>query len=319
MPFRVRLTTLVNVAVTGGTGFIGRHVVAALAAAGHEVTVVARTVSPVAGAAQVVQGEVTDRAIGARFAGMNAIVHLAAIADASLSAADPVGYTTVNALGTLNVLEGARQHGAGVVFASSQRVYEPWHGPLREDGPLTPTTVYGWGKLAAEGWVTMYNQLYAVPTATLRLFSVYGPGQRTSGGVSGVVAIFTERALRGRNLAVHQRHLRDFIYVSDVAAAIVRTVERLRDPALTTRVYNIGSGVGTGLDELAEVVRERCGMAEQITITSNGDDAERREEVYATLDRAQEELGWAPSIALTDGIDRYLTWLRPELAHEGRG
>lgn len=308
-----------NVAVTGGTGFIGRHVVAALAAAGHEVTVVARTVVPVAGATQVVQGDVIDRALGAHFAGMAAIVHLGAIADASLSAADPVGYTTVNALGTLNVLEAARQHGAGVVFASSQRVYEPWHGPLREDGPIAPTTVYGWGKLAAEGWVTMYNQLYAVPTATLRLFSVYGPGQRTSGGVSGVVAIFAERALRGQDLAVHQRHVRDFIYVTDVAAAIVRTVERLRDPALITRVYNIGSGIGTALDTLAEVVRERCGMAEQIAIIGSGDNAERREDVYGTLDRARRELGWAPTIGLTDGIDRYLAWLRPELAGGGHG
>jgi UDP-glucose 4-epimerase len=307
-----------KVAVTGGTGFIGRHVVAALAAVGHEVTVIARTISPVAGAARVVQGEVTDRAIGARFAGMAAIVHLAAIADASLSAADPVGYTTVNALGTLNVLEGARQHDAGVVFASSQRVYEPWHGPLREDGPLAPTTVYGWGKLAAEGWVTMYGQLYAVPTATLRLFSVYGPGQRTSGGVSGVVAIFAERALRGQDLGVHQRHLRDFVYVTDVAAAIVRTVERLRDPTLTTRVYNIGSGIGTGLDELAELVRERSGMAERIAITGGGGDIERREEVYATLDRARQELGWKPTVDLTVGIDHYLAWLRPELAGEGR-
>ena len=68
---------------------------------------------------------------------------LAALADASLSLADPVGYMEVNAVGTLNVLEAARQHGAGVVFASSQRVYEPWHGPLREDGPTVPTTVYG--------------------------------------------------------------------------------------------------------------------------------------------------------------------------------
>lgn len=306
-----------NVAVTGGTGFIGRHVVAALAAAGHEVTVVARTVAPVVGAAQVVQGEVTDRAIGARFAGMGVIVHLAAIADASLSATDPVGYTTVNALGTLNVLEGARQHGAGLVFASSQRVYEPWHGPLREDSPLAPTTVYGWSKLAAEHWVTMYNQLYAVPTATLRLFSVYGPGQRTGGGVSGVVAIFAERALSGRDLAVHQRHLRDFVYVTDVAAAIVHTVERLRDPALTTRVYNIGSGVGTGLDKLAELVRERGGMGERITIAGGDTDAERREEVYATLDRARQELDWTPTVALTEGIDRYLAWLRPRLADEG--
>src|SRR5215213_8428441 len=116
-----------KVAVTGGTGFIGRHVVAALAAAGHEVTVLARAEAEVAGAARVVRGDVTDRGIGAALAGMDAIVHLAALSDASLSLADPVAYTSVNAFGTLNILEAARANGAGVVFASSQRVYEPWH------------------------------------------------------------------------------------------------------------------------------------------------------------------------------------------------
>ena len=221
-----------RVAVTGGTGFIGRHLVAALAAAGHEVTVVARQPATVPGAARVIAGDVTRREIGAALAGAATIVHLAALADASRSAADPVGYTTVNALGTLNVLDAACVQGAGVVFASSQRVYVPWHGPLREDGPRDPTTVYGWSKLAAEGWVTMYGRLYDVPAVTLRLFSVYGPGQRATGGVSGVVAIFGERALRGQDLTVHQRHLRDFVYVTDVAAAFVKATERVREPGV---------------------------------------------------------------------------------------
>lgn len=307
-----------KIAVTGGTGFIGRHVVAALVAAGHEITVIARTPTAMAGAT-VVRGDVADRAIGVAIGPVDVIVHLAGLADPSLSMRDPVGYTLVNAVGTLNVLEAARQVGAGVIFASSQRVYEPWHGPLHEAGPLLPNTVYGWSKLAAEGWVTMYRQTYDLPAITLRLFSVYGPGQRTGGGVSGVVAIFAERALRGQELVVMQRSLRDFVYVDDVAAAFVRAVERLRDPALTTRIYNVGSGIGTGFAALATLIRERDGMRTGPAIVDRSRDDERPEEAFATIERARQELGWTPTVALPEGIARYLTWLRAELAREEAG
>jgi len=306
-----------NVAVTGGNGFIGRHVVVALAAAGHTVTVLSRGATLIPGAARVVRADITTRDLGTQLAGVEAIVHLAALADASLSTTDPIGYTEVNATGTLNILEAARQLGAGVVFASSQRVYAPWRGPQDETQTPSPTTVYGWGKLAAEGWVAMYRQTYDLAAITLRLFSVYGPGQRTGGGISGVVAIFAERALRGQPLAVHQRHVRDFVYVEDVAAAALRAVERLRDPALTGRVYNIGSGIGTPLDALAALVRDRAGMAERVAISIATDTGERREEVLAATARAEQELGWTPTVALPDGIDRYLAWLRAEFNREG--
>ena len=309
-----------RIAVIGGTGFIGRHLVATLAGRGHEVTVVARRGAAVAGAARVVEAEVADRGVSAALAGAEAIVHLAGLADASLSAEDPVGYTTVNALGTLNVLEAARAGGAraGVVFASSQRVYEPWRGPLSEDAPIGPTTVYGWGKLAAEEFVQMYGRLYGVPTVTLRLFTVYGPGQRAAGGASGLLPIFCERALAGRVLAVHGRHRRDFVYVTDVVAAIERALGRLRDPAVSGRVYNIGTGVGTALDDLARLVRARVvaagGPAAPVRVAET--DA-RREEVFAVIARAGRELGYAPAVALEDGLDRYLAWLRGEVGGTG--
>jgi UDP-glucose 4-epimerase len=307
-----------RVAVTGGTGFIGRHVVAALTAAGHEVVVVARRPVPVDGAVRVVRGDVASRDIAQALAGSEAIVHLAGLSDASQSLADPGGYTTINALGTLNVLEAARLMGAGMVFASSQRIYEPWHGPLHEDAPKVPTTVYGWSKLAAEGWAAMYSQIYGVPTIALRAFTVYGPGQRARGGASGVLAIFAERTLRGQELTIHQRHLRDFVWVGDTAAAFLRAVERLGDPQVQGRAYNLGCGVGTALDDLARLVQARSGIANPPSITLR-DAAERepREEVYATLDRIREELDWSPTVALEDGIDRYLAWLRDELAREG--
>jgi len=306
-----------KVVITGGAGFIGRHLVAALAARGDEVTTVGRRAAEVPGASRALAADVTDAAaIGAALAGAEAIVHLAGLADASRSAADPVGYTSVNALGTLNVLEAARAGGAALVFASSQRVYEPWRGPLHEDAPLVPTTVYGWGKLTAETLVAMYGRSYGVPAIILRLFTVYGPGQRAGGGASGVVPIFAERALGGRELVVHQRHLRDFVYVTDVAAAFVRALDRAREPGLEpARPFNIGTGVGTALDDLARLVWARggAGGAEAIREEPTG---ERREEVVADIARARAELGYAPATPLAEGLGRYLDWLREQLHPE---
>lgn len=308
-----------RVAVTGGTGFIGRRLVPALAARGHEVTVLARHAVVAPGAARVIAADVARPDAIAALAGHDAIVHLAARSDASSSQADPVGYTTVNALGTLHVLEAARRHGASVVLASSQRVYEPWRGPLAEETtPLRPNTVYGYGKLVAETWTQMYHALYGVPSVTLRLFSVYGPGQRAGGGLSGIVAIFGERALTGRELVVHNRHLRDFVYVDDAAAAFALAVARARDPGVNGRVYNIGVGIGTPFDELARLVRERSGRGERVPVRVLETD-EPREQVYATLDRARRELGFSPRVALPEGLDRYLVWLRGELAREAGG
>ncbi len=112
------------------------------------------------------------------------------------------------------------------------------------------------------------------------------------------------------------RHLRDFVYVTDVAAAIAGTVARLRDPALAGRVFNIGTGVGTPFDDLAHLVRERAGRAVPVRLAETG---ERREEVVATIDRARRELGYAPTVALADGLGRYLDWLRATLAAERSG
>lgn len=304
------------VVVTGGTGFIGWALVPALAAAGHAVTVLARHEVKMPAAARVVAADITESAVIASFEGAEAIIHLAGRSDASASQADPLGYTTVNALGTLNVLEAARRFGAALIFASSQRVYEPWHGPLDEETTaLRPTTAYGYGKLIAEHGVELYSRIYGVPTVTFRLFSVYGPGQRAGNGLSGIVSIFAERALTGRELVVHQRHQRDFVYITDVVRAFQLALNRVRDPLVSGRVYNIGSGQGTSFDTLARLIVERSGVDAPIRELECDD---RVEEVFTNIERARRDLGFVPQVGLADGIDCYLDWLRAQLDLEGR-
>lgn len=303
--------------VTGGTGFIGRALVASLSRGGHVVTAVARHAAPVAEGVRLLAADVTDRAVIPLLTGAEAIVHLAGKSDASASIGDPVGYTTVNALGTLNVLEAARQSGAGVVFASSQRVYEPWHGPLDETlTPLRPNTAYGYGKLIAENCVQLYNHIFGVPTITFRLFSVYGPGQRAGGGLSGIVAIFAERALAGQELAVHNRHQRDFVYITDTVKAFELALAKVREPALSGRVYNIGSGQGTSFDVLARTVVDSAGTGAPIRLVETGEPVE---EVYTRIEGARRDLEFSPAVELAEGVQRYIDWLRTERAADDRG
>ena len=136
----------------------------------------------------------------------------------------PFEYNRLNALGTLNVLEGARRTGGHVILASTQRVYRTTRGPIREDAALAPADPYAVSKLVAERWCQMYSEQLGVPTTVVRLFSVYGPGQ-VGQGTSGVVSIFLGRALRNEPLEVHAEQRRDLTEVGDVARGIRLVIE----------------------------------------------------------------------------------------------
>src|SRR5262249_53302667 len=144
----------------------------------------------------------------------------------------------LNALGTLNALEGARLGGGHLILASTQRVYHRSEFPMYEEHPINPTDPYAVSKLVAEQWCRMYSDQLSVPTTVVRLFSVYGPGQVGQGN-SGVVSIFLARARRGEPLAVHAEQERDLTWVGDVALGIRLAAERPPEGDYRGRVYNI--------------------------------------------------------------------------------
>src|SRR4051812_28415933 len=252
-----------RILVTGASGFIGRHVVTELIAAGHMVTALSRhpspdlqTASPDARTASAdgrlcnLQADVLSDDAGRAAGEAEAVVHLAGRGDVQASFREPLEYNRLNALGTLNVLEGARAGGGHVVLASTQRVYRPAEGPIPEDAPLGPVDPYAVSKHVAEQWCAMYARQLGVPTTVVRLFSVYGPGQ-VGQGTSGVVSIFLDRAARGEPLVVHADQQRDLTWVGDVARGIRLAVETPPGGDRRGRVYNLATGVGTTLYELA--------------------------------------------------------------------
>jgi UDP-glucose 4-epimerase len=292
-----------KVLVTGGTGFIGRHVVADLLARGHAVTSLARSAAPDGWPCSHLQADVLGPDAREAAAAAEAIVHLAGLPDVGYSLVEPYTSSLVNAAGTLNVLEGARTSGARVVLASTQRVYQRSAHPLAEDAPLADDNPYAISKRVAEQWLDMYRRLYDVPGVVLRGFSIYGPGQVVTGGSSGVLSIFVQRARAGQPLVIDSPALRDFVEVTD-AATLVRLA--LTHSRAVGGVYNVGSGVATPLRDLAEQVCAATGSHSRIEGPPPGEPSG----YVADLTRARTELGYEPTIALAEGLQRYVVWLQ---------
>src|SRR6478735_4663821 len=247
--------------VTGGAGFIGSHVVEALVARGDEVHVVddlsrgKRERVPAAATLHVHDiREPLDAIV--RESGAHGIVHLAAQADVRVSVADPTLDASVNVLGTINVLEAARDAGARVVFASTGgAIYGECTRPAVEEDPCRPLAQYGASKLAGEGYLGTYARLYDTPHVALRLGNVYGPRQDPH-GEAGVVAIFLGRLRDGEPCRIFGdgSQSRDYVYVEDVARATLAALDG--DPG---GVFNVGTGTATSVLELYEICRSTVG------------------------------------------------------------
>jgi nucleoside-diphosphate-sugar epimerase len=301
------------VLVTGGTGFIGRHVVADLLMHGHAVTSLARSAAPPGWPCPHLRLDVLDAAAtqaAAREA--EAVVHLAAVPDVGISLEQPYAASLVNTAGTLNVLEGARAGGGRVVLFSTQRVYVASALPLPEDAALADDNPYAISKRVAEQWLDMYHRLYGVPTVALRGFSIYGPGQIVQGGSGGVLSALVQRALAGLPLVIDSSAVRD---LTDVADAVQAVRLALSVPAAVGGVYNVGTGVTTTLLALAERVVAATGSRSPVRPPPAGQPTG----YVADLSRARADLGYRPAISLDEGLARYVAWLRDHRAHSAQG
>ena len=292
------------VAVTGGSGFIGSHVVDALRTAGHTV----RVIDPAAPQRADVDWrpvDILDTDLLAReLHDMEAVFHLAASADVNIIHADPRESVNLNVLGTASVLEAARRADAGrVVLASTVWVYAATVGAVvDETTPFTPETdrhLYVTTKVASEMMCRDYHTLYGRPYTVLRYGIPFGPRMRDN----IVAASFFRKAMRGEPLTIDGdgRQERFFVYVEDLARAHVLALA----PAAENRTYNIEGHKPVSIRMMAERVRELVG---DVTVTYGpprpGDLAAR----VVRTDRARDELGWVPEISFDEGMRRTYEW-----------
>jgi UDP-glucose 4-epimerase len=262
---------------------------------------------------EVVEGCLTDpAALDRAAAGCEVVFHLAALASVAKSIEDPARSHAVCATGTLNVLNAAR--GAGVrrvVYAGSASAYGGADDPSgqSEDTPLVALSPYAAAKLAGEFYCQSFAAALGLETVRLRFFNVFGPRQRPDSPYSGVIAIFTAALSTGRKPTIHGDGLqsRDFVYVSDVADALIRAADT---HGVSGRVYNVGTGGSVTLLDLVRELNTLLGTTATPTHgpPRPGDIRHSR----AKIERIREELGYSPRVPFAEGLRQTLEWYRAQ-------
>jgi UDP-glucose 4-epimerase len=302
-----------KVLVTGGAGFIGSHVADRLLADGHEVVILD----------DLYTGHVEQLPARARFYQMDvhshwldeffkierpeAIVHLAAQASVRRSVEDPVFDASVNLLGTVALLQAAVHHAVrrfilastgGAIYGDTELV------PTPEDAPALPVSPYGASKLSAEVYVRTFHELHGLSYAALRYANVYGPRQDPH-GEAGVVAIFSQRLLRGETARINGdgTQTRDFVYVGDVADANARA---LMSDAVGS--FNVGTGVETDVNRIFALLKRLTG-SNQPEVHGPPLAGEQQRSVVDPR-KIEKVMGWRAQTSLEAGLSATVQYFR---------
>jgi UDP-glucuronate 4-epimerase len=314
-----------KIIVTGGAGFIGSHLVDRLLAEGAEVAVVdnfdpfydrafkqsnlieARKnpkfrlveldISDAHGAAALVEEFRPD-----------AIVHLAARAGVRLSIANPRPYVEVNVLGTLTYLEAACRLDPRprFIYASSSSVYgDRAAGPFRESDPVDrPVSPYAATKRACELLAHTFHHLHGLPVTGLRFFTAFGPRNRPD----LAIAKFTRLIDQGLSVPMFGdgTSSRDYTYVGDIVDGVASAINRCS----ADHLYNLGHSQPVALRDLIDLIGRALGKAPRIEVLPEqpGD----VHQTFASIDRAAEELGYAPKTTIEEGVRQYIAWYRSQ-------
>ncbi|MEM4134250.1 MAG: SDR family oxidoreductase [Candidatus Micrarchaeia archaeon] len=304
-----------KILVTGGAGFIGSNLVDTLIRKNHEVIVLDNLST----------GKIENINENAVFYNIDLrdslklkslfekerpeiVYHLAAQINVRKSIKDPFYDESVNVVGSLNLLEYCKDYGVKRIIYSSSggAVYgEPNKLPAPEEHKIKPLSHYGASKFAVESYLSVYNSIYGLDYITLRYANVYGPRQDFL-GEAGVIAIFIKNALSEEPLTIFGdgNQTRDFIFVNDVVNANILSLIYRGN----FKIFNIGTGIPTSINQIAKEIEKIVGKR----IMIKREDAIKGEvrDTYLDISRAKRELGFLPSVSISDGIRLTFEWAK---------
>jgi len=294
--------------VTGGCGFIGSHLSEQLLKLGHEVVILDNLscgrIENIASFADhesltVIHQDIADRSsIVSSFEGVDWVFHMAGIADIVPSIEQPDAYFQNNVLGTLNVLQCARDAGVSrFVYAASSSSYGiPDQYPTPESSPIKPQYPYALTKYMGEELVLHWSQVYDLPAVSLRLFNVYGPRSRTTGAYGAVFGVFLAQKLNNKPFTVvgDGEQTRDFTYVTDVADAFIAAAKS----DVKGEAMNVGSGHHYSVNLLVKLLG-----GESINIPKRPGEPDC---TFADVEKITSLLNWKPSVSFEQGVQNML-------------
>ena len=288
--------------VTGGAGFIGSHLVDALLALGHEVTVLdnfstgrAENLAHVKSKIQLYECDISTDGTWTQFIQKGDwVFHLAALADIVPSIQQPGPYFRSNVDGSFNLLQACTAAGvARFVYAASSSCYGiPDSYPTPESADIRPQYPYALTKRMGEELVMHWAQVYKLPAVSTRFFNVYGTRSRTSGTYGAVLGVFLAQKLGGKPFTVvgdgHQT--RDFTYVTDIASALISVAKSDK----VGKIYNVGSGKSVSVNRLVELLG-----GEKIHIPKRPGEPDC---TFADISAISQDLAWSPKVSIEEGV-----------------
>ncbi|MCA9370309.1 MAG: NAD-dependent epimerase/dehydratase family protein [Pseudomonadales bacterium] len=296
-----------RIIVTGGSGFLGKHLITRLLTEGHQVTNI--DLRPFDGCETFIADVKDQEAMKELIVDADVVFHLASLIEAGESVKQPQRYIDDNISGTLNVLEAMRANGvASIVFSSSAAVYgEPTQTPLTEEAVTLPTNPYGMTKLAMEGLVSSYVATHGLTGVALRYFNLYGPGEdhqpETHAIPRFIKQIYDDESVTVWGDGGHQR---DFVYIDDVVTAHVQALELLDKQPNRYHYYNLSTEQPATVLQIAQKIGHLLGKEPRIEHFPDrlGDPRV----LYASAVKVRESLGWRATVFLDEGLEKTVEW-----------